>query len=225
MLHYEPSAGGRTGALVINADYAALGIVRSLGRRGIPVWVITNNRRHALAAVSRHTRRHLVWPATDEAARLDYLLELGQRHGLDGWVIYPTDDADAALLARHEAALAERFALTTPSWEAMRWAHDKRLTYELAANLGVDHPWTYSPRGPEDLSSLDLAFPVILKPAVKTRHDRFTNARAWRVDNRRELLERYAEACKLVVPETIMVQELIPGSGEVQLSFAALAAD
>jgi D-aspartate ligase len=213
----------RAGALVINADHAALGIVRSLGRHGIPVWVITKDRRHTLAAVSRYTQRHLVWPVADDARRLDYLLELGRRHGLDGWVIYPTDDSDAALLAHHETSLAQHFALTTPPWETMRWAYDKRLTYELAASLGVDHPWTYTPRGPEDLSSLDLTFPVILKPAVKTRHNRFTNARAWRAEGRRELLARYAEACKLVDPATVMVQELIPGGGEVQLSFAALS--
>ena len=28
------------GALVLGADYRALGVVRSLGRRGVPVWVI-----------------------------------------------------------------------------------------------------------------------------------------------------------------------------------------
>jgi len=28
------------GALVLGGDYRALGVVRSLGRRGVPVWVI-----------------------------------------------------------------------------------------------------------------------------------------------------------------------------------------
>jgi len=40
----KPFAGERKdtceGALVTGADYRGLGIVRSLGRRGIPVWVM-----------------------------------------------------------------------------------------------------------------------------------------------------------------------------------------
>ncbi|NJO36097.1 MAG: hypothetical protein HC869_26595, partial [Rhodospirillales bacterium] len=45
---------------------------------------------------------------------------------------------------------------------------------------------------------------------------------AWRVENRQELLRRYDQACTMVAPDTILVQELIPGSGETQLSYAAL---
>jgi len=66
---------------------------------------------------------------------------------------------------------------------------------------------------------------VILKPAVKEDFNRFTAAKAWRVDDRRSLLTRYDEACRFVPRETIMVQELIPGGGDCQLSFAALCSD
>jgi predicted ATP-grasp superfamily ATP-dependent carboligase len=61
-----------------------------------------------------------------------------------------------------------------------------------------------------------------LKPAVKNLTNAFTLARAWRADSRPQLLELYDEACKLVPPDVVMVQELIPGGGETQFSFAAL---
>ncbi len=44
-----------TGALVIGGDYRGLGVVRSLGRHGIPVWVLKDE--HGLAASSRYARR------------------------------------------------------------------------------------------------------------------------------------------------------------------------
>src|SRR5438034_1378021 len=48
------------GAIVIGGDYGALGVVRSLGRRGIPVWVLTNE--HRVATASRYVRFDADWP-------------------------------------------------------------------------------------------------------------------------------------------------------------------
>ena len=55
------------GAVVLGSDYKALGVVRSLGRHGIPVWLVRDD--HALANASRYTRRSLAWPAAVSAAR------------------------------------------------------------------------------------------------------------------------------------------------------------
>jgi predicted ATP-grasp superfamily ATP-dependent carboligase len=107
----------------------------------------------------------------------------------------------------------------------MRWAYDKRLTHRLAQSAQVDYPWTSYPRDDAEVAAIDCSFPVILKPAVKAELNRFTHDKAWRADDRRTLLARYEEASALVDPDLIMVQELIPGGGEAQFSFAALCAD
>jgi predicted ATP-grasp superfamily ATP-dependent carboligase len=39
------------------------------------------------------------------------------------------------------------------------------------------------------------------------------------------LLTRYDEACALVPPESLMVQEIVPGEGEAQFSYAAICRD
>ena len=217
------SAGSREeapGALVLGSDYKALGIVRSLGRHGIPVWVIQDD--HALASYSRYCGRTLSWPAAAEAERVAYLLELSERHAVGGWTIFPTDDETAALLARNRRALAERYLLTVPRWEVLRWAYDKRLTYRLAADLDIDHPRTHYPQNAEDLRSLDIRYPAILKPAVRADLNRFTMSKAWRVEDPADLAARYAEASGLIDPSLIMVQDLIEGGGACQLSYAAL---
>lgn len=211
----------RAGALVIGGDYRGLGIVRSLGRQGIPVWVLRDE--HAVASTSRYCRRSLPWPALDESQQVEYLLRLGAKHRLDGWALYPTGDESAALIARHHEVLSERFRLTTPPWEVMRWAYDKRLSYRLAAEVGVDHPWTRRIGSREEIATLDCVFPVILKPAHKERElNSLTTDKAWRVEDRQELLDRYDEACELMTPDVVIVQELIPGGGETQLSYVAL---
>src|SRR4051812_34159679 len=67
-----PTMAGRTarpgGAVVLGGDYRALGVVRSLGRRGVPVWVVREGD-DTLAAVSRYASRRLPWPIADERAQ------------------------------------------------------------------------------------------------------------------------------------------------------------
>jgi len=214
------------GALVLGADYRALGVVRSLGRRGVPVWVIRDGD-DALAARSRYARRRLDWPRSEANAQLTFLLGLA-KNGADGFALIPSGDESAAFVARHHDALSARYAVTVPPWATMRFAYDKRLTYPLARGLGLDVPWTAARRDRADLADLaarEIRYPVVLKPAFKETFNRLTAAKAWRVDDRAALLRRYDEACALVAPETIMVQELIPGGGEAQFSYAALCAD
>src|SRR5213082_1776829 len=79
--------GGR-GALVLGADYRALGVVRSLGRRGIPVWVLHGPDEHRLAATSRYARRRVQWPDGDDDDRSRLLRGLAERHQLQGWVLF-----------------------------------------------------------------------------------------------------------------------------------------
>jgi predicted ATP-grasp superfamily ATP-dependent carboligase len=107
----------------------------------------------------------------------------------------------------------------------LRSAYDKRLTYRLAAEQHVDYPSTIYPASEADLKDVACTFPAILKPATHATINRFTADKAWPVANREELLARYREARELIPPDLILVQELIPGGGESQFSYAALCCD
>ena len=213
-----------TGALVIGGNLNGLSIARSLGRHGVPVWVTTSPNTK-LASCSRYTLRTLPWPDGESEAQVAYLLELAARYDLDQWVLFPTSDESAALLSKFHTALSRRFLVSTPTWEALRWAYDKRLTYQLAAEQKVDYPLTIYPATEVDLEGIPCAFPAILKPATHATINRFTADKAWPVANREELLARYREARELIPPELILVQERIPGGGESQFSYAALCYD
>jgi predicted ATP-grasp superfamily ATP-dependent carboligase len=209
------------GVLVIGGDYKSLGVVRSLGRRGIRVWVLRDD--HVLAGLSRYCERTLRWQAATEAEKVERLLAIARTHGLRGWALFPADEEPAALLARNRDALGEMYRLTilTP-WETLRQAYDKRLTYRLAAELGIDHPRTVTPRDRDDVEKYDGGYPAILKPAYRPELNRFTTSKAWPVTDHDSLMARYEEACALIDPDLIMIQELVPGGGECQFSFAAL---
>jgi D-aspartate ligase len=211
-----------TGALVLGSNLNALTIARSLGRQGVPVWVATSPN-IKLASYSRYTHRTLPLPNGENEAQVGYLLDLAARHRLDGWVLFPTSDESAALLSKFHVALSSRYRVSTPTWDILQWAYDKRLTYRLAAQEKVDHPVTIYPASESDLDA--CAFPAILKPAAHVAVNRFTEDKAWPVANREELLARYREARELIPPELILIQERIPGGGESQFSYAALCRD
>ena len=208
---------------MVGGDYGALGIVRSLGRHHIPVWTLTD--RYRLAGFSRYSTRTLRWPECEEGLQLEFLLNLNREHGLDGWAIFPVGDEHAAFLARNHNLLEQSFRMTTPCWEIMRWAYDKRLTYRLASDLGLTCPATFYPRNREELAALECGFPVILKPAFKQAINRLTRDKAWLAKDRESLLRRYEEAARLIDPSLIMVQEMIPGGGDCQFSYAGLYLD
>jgi D-aspartate ligase len=208
------------GALIVGGDYRALGVARSLGRRQIPVYVLWEGEER-IAIHSRYVQRNVEIEADREPLD-EQLLRLAREEKLERWTLVPTGDRAVAAVARAHESLASVFRMTTPSWEQLRWAHDKRLLHQLAERLGMDSPWTVFPTSRADLATLDCDFPVILKPAFREEFNRFTAAKAWRADDMETLLARYDEAAALVPPELIMVQELIPGDGHSQLSFAAL---
>jgi predicted ATP-grasp superfamily ATP-dependent carboligase/cation diffusion facilitator CzcD-associated flavoprotein CzcO len=223
--HRENSNGndGPGGALVIGGEHSALGLVRSLGRNHIPVWALVDD--YKLAAASRYCLRSFPWLNTVDEKQVDYLLELCRKHGLEGWMLFPSGDERVAMIARNHELLSQYFRLTTPDWETVRWAYDKRLTYQMAEQLGLGYPWTFHPHTREELGDLQHPFPLIVKPAFKHGVNTLTYQKAWAAKDKDELLRLYDKAVKLVDPSAVMIQELIPGGGQNQFSYGALCSE
>lgn len=216
-----PPAQGTVGAVVIGGDYQGLGIVRSLGRQGIPVCVVDDE--YSISRFSRYATRFVSVPdLRNERAAVDRLIEIGKRGGLDGWILYPTREELVAALSHNREELSQVFRVPTPDWETVKWAWDKRNTYRLAQELGIPTPVTHYPENIGQLARLDsLAPPFALKPAIKEHFVYATKAKAWRANNHSELRSLYQKASALAGDGEIMVQELIPGGGTQQFSYCA----
>ena len=211
---------GSIGAIVIGGEHPGLGIARSLGRRGIPVCVIDDQ--FSVSQFSKYvTRAVRVKDLRDEGRTVKSVLEVGQRYGLDGWVLFPTRDETVAAFSRHRDRLAEFFRVSTPEWETVRWAWDKKNSYELAEQLGIPVPRTYNPRTETELKALCSRLPLAVKPAIKENFFYATGAKAWRAETPAQLRHLYRKAAKQIRPEEIMVQEIIPGDGQRQYSYCA----
>ena len=214
------------GAVVIGGDYQGLGIVRSLGRKGIPVCVVDDEL--SISRYSRYCTKFVkLANLRDGRVAADSLLELGKRLGLDGWVLYPTREELVAALSRYRAELSEVFRVPTPDWEVVKWAWDKRNTYSLARELDIPTPVThYYLENPDELDHLhNLNPPFAIKPAIKEHFFYTTKAKAWLANSHAELRTLFQKASQHAACEEIMVQELIPGGGSQQFSYCAFFRD
>ena len=205
------------GALILGGAHCSLEIARSLGRQGIPVWLVTSD--NPLARLSRYVRRKFWWQGPDGDGAAGYLIDLARRHGLHGWVLFAGGDSEVEFIARNHAALAASFTLTTPAWDVVRLSIDKRNMNTQAAKLGLALPISSYPHSSDELANLGIPFPLIIKPTTRSALLHF---KAWRADNQRVLTARYKKAAAVIGADRIMVQELIPGDGQTQFSYAAV---
>jgi D-aspartate ligase len=214
----------RVGAVVVGGDYLGLGIVRSLGRHGVPVCVIDDE--SSISRYSRYCKRCVrLASLRDEDATAESLIKVGKVFGLNGWVLYPTREEHVAAFSRHRSELSRIFRVPTPEWDVVRWAWDKRNTYRLAQELSIPTPVTKYLSDTDQLPELEgLKPPFAIKPAIKEHFIYATKVKAWCANNHAELKTLFEKAAEIVGPGEVMVQEVIPGSGAHQFSYCAFFA-
>jgi D-aspartate ligase len=212
------------GAVVIGGDYQGLGIVRSLGRRGIPICILDDER--SISRYSRYATYGVRVPdLRNQETTVQSLLDLAKRLDLKGWVLFPTRDELVAAISHHRVALSEVFRVSTPSWDTIQWVWNKRNTYKLARELNIPIPETWFPDELADLDQITTPFPLALKPGVKEHFFYTTKDKAWRADSRAQLQEQFSRATELAGPREILIQDLIPGDGKNQFAYCAFFKD
>lgn len=154
----------------------------------------------------------------ENAAFLDFLLQIARDHSLEQWMLFPMQDEVVEFVARHTDELGQTFRLVTQGWDIVQWACDKRLTHRLAQKVGVPYPRTWYPVSEDDLGTMEIAFPLIVKPAISIRLQKATRLKALPANNYEELLSQYRFASHFIDPDQIMLQEIIPGDGRTQYS-------
>lgn len=218
----EPSAPAvpPRGAIILAGSHGAIALARVLARQKLDVWFLTSYT--PLPRFSRAVTQWRYWPGADDPQAVDVLEDIVQREHLEGYLLIPAADADVKFASQAHARLSKHLNVLLPDWSSLQWAGDKARTYQRAAELGLAVPEIYPVRSLADAADMPMRFPVALKPAMRIALNRFTRDKVWRADDRESLKQLYAEAAELVGPDCVVVQELVPGGGECQLSYAGL---
>ena len=221
------SVDTRTPVLVLSASprdrrspHGGLGIVRSLGRLGIPVYTVDSDPRGP-ASYSRYLSGRFVFDLATAApdATIDYLLEVGRRMGSRALLI-PTWDEASVVVSDAHAALADRFLLPRQPDGLARSLASKKEMCRLAREHSVPTPESTFPAGVEDVQAFaaSATFPVMLKGISGNRLHERTGRKMAIVDSRDELVRLYLEMEDPAAPN-LMLQEYIPGSDDAVWMF------
>jgi D-aspartate ligase len=191
--------------------HGGLGVIRSLGRRGVPVYGMHEGP-WAPAANSRYLHGRCFWqPSPDDADLVRAgLLRLSERIGQPA-VLVPTDDAGAIFLAEQGDGLRQRFLFPDPPRDLPRRVAGTYSLYELCREFGVPCPQAAVPESLEAARAFaaDAGFPLIAKLTTPWTRSR-GKLRSTSIATGREQLEDTYRACA-AAGAGLMLQEFIPG--------------
>jgi predicted ATP-grasp superfamily ATP-dependent carboligase len=146
--------------------HGTVGVIRSLGRMGVPVYALVDDR-FTPAAVSRYLTGAFVWDTRrlDAQRFLDGMTLIGDRLNRPTIVI-PTGDIAAVLVAEHAAVLRRWFLFAEQATLPRTLANKKEL-YRLCGRLGVPYPPTVFPNSLDEVRrfAAQATFPVVVKAA------------------------------------------------------------
>jgi D-aspartate ligase len=187
-----------------------VGAIRTLGRVGVPVYAITEDR-FTPAALSRYLTGCFVWPTSgseDENALFLGLAEVASRlHGPT--VIVPTDDEAAVFLAERNDLPSHLVMPAVPS-HLPRMLTSKRLLHKLCLEHGVPTPAAFFPTSADDVREfIDHGqFPVVVKnvdPWLRLSAPAVRSSVIVRTpDELAKLAQRWPQ------PANVMFQEYVP---------------
>ena len=193
--------------------HCGVGVARSLGRWGVPVYAV-DNEPNSPAAHSRHLRRLFEWDIerSEPEATLEFLADLAEQLGGPP-ILLPTGDIASLFVEDNAEQLHAHFRFPAQPPGLARRVYSKRGLYELCAEHGLPTAGTEFPQSAEDVAAFArrTRFPVMIKGIDPRRLQAHTGRRLALATDAAELDRLYRQ---LEDPESpnLMLQEFIPGT-------------
>jgi predicted ATP-grasp superfamily ATP-dependent carboligase len=195
--------------------WPSIGVIRSLGRLGVPVYCVDASSRTP-ATASRYCSGTFKWDlrTADPESSVAFLGRVAESVG-GSPILVAADDHGALFAAEHSAALRRWYRMEHPSAELAHAVSDKRSMFHLCRRLGFPTPDAVFPTSREDVEAAlpEIRFPVVLKGIDTQLQEERTGERMAIVHDASELLARYDQMERPAAPN-LMLQEYIPGGPE-----------
>jgi predicted ATP-grasp superfamily ATP-dependent carboligase len=205
-------------AIVISTYTMGLGVIRALGRMGVPVIAMYYDHRD-MGYVSRYVREaiRVPHPAECEQQFIDLLVDQAEhcQHGL----LMPTSDAALVAVSRHKACLEQHYIVGCTEWEITEQFIDKKCTYALGEAIGVPVPKTIVPRSVEQVEQYGATteFPCLVKPCQSHLFYAKFKQKMIEVHNLDQMLAVFQQAAQSGLD--VVLQEFIPGSDTLGVNY------
>lgn len=168
----SPSLDAKYPALILKMSrtpihHGALGVARTLGKLGVPVYAIAEDAYTPLAR-SRYLTKAFVWDScpTDPESfvkAMSLIAEVIARPT----IIFPMDDLSAVFVAENAAPLARWFIIPPVPPQLPRQLANKACFHALCADIGIPLARSVVPHSFDDVRAFteSTEFPVVVKAA------------------------------------------------------------
>jgi predicted ATP-grasp superfamily ATP-dependent carboligase len=198
-------------AIVFGGNINGLGILRNLGREGIPVHCVLESADPAI--YSRYCEGYYVLP--DFLHRPDsvrsFLSRLSRR-AADRPVVFSTDDRTTLILSSLKDEMENGYALMVPDKQVAETLVMKNKFYESLDEKGIDHPKVIQGSAEGDIAGIgrELGYPVFVRPTVtQDFSEAFEGKKGFVANSESELLRQFARVRARNI--NVIFQEIIPG--------------
>lgn len=216
-------------ALILKASrrtihHGVLDVARSLGRLGVPVCAIVEDR-YAPLATSRYVTQSFVWKTwpADRDAFLNAMANIGERINRPT-ILFPMDDLSAIFVAENSAALPKCYLCPPLSWSPRQLAN-KAEFYALCSRTGTPIARTVIAHSVEEVRefSKSTSFPMVVKAADQWRliQDRFSV----KIIRTRDALSEFCARVNFAESGQIILQEYVPGDDWIYHGYCNSEAD
>ncbi len=192
--------------------YTALGAIRSLGRRGVPVYALDYHFPSAYALASRYVTERVLCPDINQSEEelADFLINYGSKFSVKP-VLMATADSYALLISRHSERLKKFFLFPEMPEGLLEKIIDKQGLHQLSASFNLQMPQTFIADEKANLAEIvaSINYPCIIKPALSHEFVKVFRQKCLFAESSEELLTALKKARRETLE--VMVQEIIPG--------------
>jgi D-aspartate ligase len=191
--------------------HGALGVARTLGRLGVPVYAVVEDAYTPLAR-TRYLTKAFVWDSspTDPESFVRGMSSIGESIARRS-IIIPMDDLSAVYVAENAASLARWFITPQIPPQLPLQLANKAHLHALCAEIGIPSARSVIPLSIDDVRAFTegAKFPVVLKTAEQwlPLKDRFSTM----VMQTPEQLFKFYEDHDYEAGQRLIIQEFIPG--------------
>jgi D-aspartate ligase len=200
----------KSGAIIIEGHIQGLSLARTLGERGIPVYVVDKG--NCIARYSRYTSKFFKCPDYKDDSFADFLINLAKNENLSGWILLPSNDHAVITLSRNQQGLSKYYKMLVPEFNIIEQVYNKQTLLTIASSLGIPVPGTYCFTNIE-MDDFSMQFPVITRGKHGLAFYRALCKKAYIASDKAELKEQLKTIQQKFPLNDTLTQSVIQSDG------------
>lgn len=206
--------------IILGSHIQALGLARQANTIGVEVILVIPDR-YSVAYFSNAVSKVLLYSTEKEL----YGKICSCKTNVKETLLFPTNDEMIEFLVKYYDEFNEAFYMGIPKPETVTLFSDKRNTYRFCEKNHIACPHSWYPDTIEDVKQIadEVDYPVIIKPSIMYSFHRLFGKKAFRCNDKNELILRATAIAKRFPLENVLIQEFLSGGPQYLYSYGTFA--